>query len=71
MDENVDHCVHKGSCQSPCCLLVLWDFGQWVLSNKFDIFVTSTHTTHIIECVSAVKMHWIEHDRRIGGDFLV
>lgn len=69
MDEKVDHCVHKGSCQS--CLIVVLDFGQRVLSNKFDMFVTSTHTTHITKCVLAIKMHWIEHDGRIGGDFWI
>jgi len=71
MDGKVDHCVHKGSCQSPCCQIVIWDFGQRVVSNKFDIFVASIHTTHITECVLAVKMHWIEHNGKIGGGFWV
>jgi hypothetical protein len=57
MDEKVDHCVHKGSYESPYCLIVVWDFGQRILSNKFDMFIISAHTTHIIGCVLAVKLH--------------
>jgi hypothetical protein len=57
MDEKVDHCVHKGSYESPCFLFVVWDFGQRILSNKFDMFIISAHTTHIIGCVLAIKLH--------------
>ncbi len=52
-------------------LVLVWDFGQWVLMSNATCYVISTHTTHLSECVPIVKTHQNEHGGGMGIDFQV